>query len=236
MSLGTVGPWTATRRRPGKAWALVLVVLGVATAAQASNMGFKRRFSFGEAGSPLHWVSLPLDYVGADAEALCDDLGGASSVGFIVRWNEASSSFEGHACGDPSPFLLEQGVGYGVMNAPGASIAGTVVGAHVDGYGFLLASTIGSNLSWLSVPYHLDLPEEPGTPPGQDAEDLCASAGVSDVFAVVAWDELTGAYVAHACGSELIAPFPILPGVAYALVNRDGQDIDWQAPVYGEGE
>jgi hypothetical protein len=157
-------------------------------------------------------------------------------VGFVVRWNEASSSFEGHSCGGPSPFLLEQGVGYGVMNAPGAAIEGALVGAHVDGYSFFLPSTTGSNLSWLSIPYHLDLLDAPGALPGRDAEDLCESAGASEVFAVVAWEDLTGAYVAHACGSELVAPFPIVPGVAYALVNRDGEGIEWQPPVYGEGE
>ncbi|NOZ78700.1 MAG: hypothetical protein GXP48_05880 [Acidobacteria bacterium] len=121
---------------------------------------------------------------------------------------------------------------YGVRNAVGQAIDELLVGIHDQAFAFNIAPTSGSELTWVSVPYHAAIVDLGGTPGVVDAEDLCIAIGEDDVFAVVRWDEGSQAYVAHVCGSAFDAGFPLTVGEGYGLVNAQGQTIDWQPRHY----
>ena len=218
---------------------LLALVVAVPIGAFDGAMGFARRVEFPASSGPsIHWISIPWQYqpvdVGTpgilDAEDLCADLGGASNVAAIVRWNEATSTFVEHLCGLPSPFPIVQGVGYGVRNASFAEIRGMIAGAHDDALAFSIPATGGSQLSWLSVPYHLRSPDRGGDLV-VTAADLCDQVGTTDLLAIVSWNEVAGLFESFACGSSFSAPFTVERGTAYGFVNRGTQTISWQ-PVH----
>lgn len=224
---------------PILAVALLFSMASTASSQVAVTMGFTRQFNFPPTTGPnLHWVSLPWVYepvdVGTigtlDAEDLCQDLGGEATVGSVLLWNEASSTFTEHACGAGSPFALVEGTAYGIRNAPGATILGAVAGVHDNSFTYSIAPSGGSQLSWLSVPYHLRIPERYGDLL-VTAEDLCRQIGSSEVLAIIRWDEPSAAYHAFGCGSDLEAPFEIERGTAYGVVNRTSQTVTWQ-PIH----
>lgn len=212
---------------------LVCVLLAASTAPPIlANMGATHwfRFDWTPSSANLHWVSLPLLYSPTTAEGLCLDLGGATGITEVHRWDEATSRFVVHVCGGATPFALIKGMAYGIVNASGVRIEAVVAGSHDDAFVYTLAPTAGSNLTWVSLPYHLKLPEVAGTPTGADAEDLCRSIGLSEVLAIVSWDETPQAFVTYACGSTLDTPFGLEVGEGYGLINRPGQTITWQPP------
>jgi len=221
------------RHRTAFATAAALAGLFLAGVATASNMGFALNLSLPVEGSPSrHWVSLPWVYAPTTAKALCADLGGSTKVASVWRWDEASSSFVSHACTFTTDgFSLVKGVAYGVQNAPGQTVTALVVGSHDDAYTYLIAPTTGSNLTWISIPYHHDLRDQAGVSGTLDAEDLCRAIGPA-VAAVVRWDAPAGVYRAYACGSELDTPFEIQLVFGYGLVNAAGQTITWQPPHF----
>ena len=79
-----------------------------------------------------------------DAEDLCHDLGSNESVAGVVRWDEATSTFEEHSCGAVDPFPLTQAISYAVRNAPARTIVGAVAGAHDDAYTYSISPSGGS--------------------------------------------------------------------------------------------
>ncbi len=222
----------------------LMLVLGVLAASDGlyaqSTMGFSRQFAF-ESTAPTnnHWISIPWNYhptdvgtVGVlDAEDLCLDLGGFETVGAVIRWNESTSTLSEHLCGTPSPFALSKGVGYGVRNAPGRDIQGAVVGAHDNSHSYSIAASGTSQLSWLSIPYHIRIPENLGVLL-VTAEDLCRQVGASEILAIVRWNNAASVFEAYGCGSDLAVPFEIERGEAYGLVNRGTQAISWQPTHY----
>lgn len=225
------------RRRPAVLVGLLILVPSLS--ANASTMGFTRQFYFPPGTSPtLHWIALPWSYqpqdVGTagvlDAEDLCQDLGGSATVEAVLRWDEATSTFVEYLCATTGPFPLSLGEGYGVRNVPGETILGAVAGTHDDAFSYSIAPTGGSQLSWLSVPYHLRMPEKHGDL-DVDAEDLCRQIGSSEVLAVMHWNDETEAYEAYGCGSDFETPFEITRGDGYGVINRSGQTIDWQ-PIH----
>jgi len=216
-----------------------LLVALLSPLATASTMGFTRQFYFPPGTPPtLHWIALPWSYqpqdVGTagvlDAEDLCQDLGGSATVEAILRWDEATSTFEEYLCATTGPFPLSVGESYGVRNVSGETILGAVAGTHDDAFSYSIAPTGGSQLSWLSVPYHLRIPEKHGDL-NIDAEDLCRQIGSSEVLTVVRWSDEAGAFEAYGCGSDFEAPFEITRGDGYGVINRSGQTIDWQ-PIH----
>jgi len=128
-------------------------------------------------------------------------------------------------------FTLEKGVAYGAQNASGQTIAALVVGSHDDAYAYAIAPTAGSNLTWISIPYHHDLRDQAGVAGLLDAEDLCRAIGPA-VAAIMRWDAVAGVYRSYACGSELDTPFEIQLVFGYGLVNTAGQTIPWQPPHF----
>lgn len=219
--------------------AAVSLALSVSAPAGSATMGFTRQFYFpAAAGTNLHWIALPWRYqpqdVGTagilDAEDLCQDLGGEETIAAVVRWNEPSSTLVEHPCGGENPFPVSQGVGYALRNATGQTIQGAVAGAHDNVFSYSLAPSGGSQLSWLSVPYHLRIPENEGDL-RVTAEDLCRQIGSSEVLAIIRWDEVSATYKAHGCGSAFQPPFEIVRGKAYGVINRVGQTIEWQ-PIH----
>ena len=86
-------------------------------------------------------------------------------------------------------------------------------------------------MTWISVPYHLQVPENGGTL-RVTAEDLCRQIGSAEVLAILRWDEASASYRAYGCGSSFEAPFEIERGQGYGVVNRPGQTIDWQPLHY----
>lgn len=209
----------------------MVIAIAVAFTASGSNMGFKKGFNFPPTGGEnLNWISLPYFYGSTDAEGLCRDLGGASRVARVVRWDEASSSYVSYTCGGKTPFPLEKGIAYGVVNAPDQTINAAIVGSHDNSFVFNIPPTAGSNLTWVSIPYHHNIPNHPGTPAGIDAEDLCRDIGSTKVQAIVRWDEPTSSYVSYTCGSG--SPFPITVGTGYGIINAPGQTIMWRPPHF----
>ncbi len=75
------------------------------------------------------------------------------------------------------------------------------------------------------------LPDGGGLADAVDAEDLCLQAG-PELFSVLRWDEAAGRYEAYLCGSEFATAFELEQGVAYGLVNIDGETIQWQPTHY----
>ena len=130
----------------------------------------------------------------------------------------------------PIPSRSAVGEGYGVRNVPGETILGAVAGTHDETYAYSIPPSGGSQLSWLSIPYHLRIPENHGSLT-IDAEDLCRQIGSSEVLAIVRWNDELLAYETYGCGSAFQAPFEISRGDAYGVINRSGQTIDWQ-PIH----
>jgi hypothetical protein len=226
----------ASARRTTSAWlTLALLAATVAAPALATNTGFKQTIILEAAAVPtLHWLSLPFRYLPADvglpatvdAEDLCQDLDG-DGVEAVLRWDEPTSTFVEHTCGSGGPFPLDEGIGYGVRVAPDWSIRAHLSGGHDDGFSYLIPPSGGSQLQWLSLPYHLQVPERPADVE-LDAEDLCRQIDDADVLAIVRWNGEIGAYESHGCGSAFTAPFEIVRGQAYGVVNRSQQTIGWQ--------
>jgi hypothetical protein len=216
---------------------VLATVIGLAASglAAAANMGFTRSVSsLSDPGPGIYWLSLPYRYtpedVGlpavVDAEDLCQDLG-SEGVDAVLRWDEPSSTFVEHPCGGGAPFVLTVGTGYGVRLLPEWYPFANLAGGHDDDFEYSIPPTAGGQLSWLSVPYHLRIPEN-GSDPTIDAEDLCTQIGASEVFAIVRRVEPAGVYEAYGCGSVLQPPFEIVRGQSYGVVNRPGQAITWQ--------
>jgi len=214
--------------------AFVAVVGLCAATASASNMAFALRLQVGGSGQELRFVSLPYKDGPSTAEGLCADLGGTTSaVAEVLRWNEPASQFVVYQCGSTvDDFQLEKGHAYGVRTAVDEAIDALLVGSHDATFLYTLASGAGSNLSWVSVPYHAAIPDRAGAPGVVDAEDLCLAIGADTVFAIVRWDEGSGAYTAHVCGSVFDEGFELMVGEGYGLVNAEGQDISWQPEHY----
>lgn len=212
--------------------AVVVLALVAASSARASNTAFALPLTFGGAVQVLSFLSVPYVYAPATAEALCADLGGAAKVASVLAWDEASSTFLTHTCGSGSSnFALEEGVAYGARTVAGQTVDALIVGVHDDAFAFSLAPTSGSNLAWVSIPYHQSIPDLLGAPGVVDAEDLCQSVGPS-LWAVLRRDTASASYAAYICGSVFDTPFPIGLGEGYGLVNRSGHEITWQPPHF----
>lgn len=216
----------------------VLLVMMLAAPASASNMGFRIKFRLEPSGF-ANWIAVPYFYSPedfgtpsvVDVEDLCRDLGGLTTVASVSRWDEPSSTFVSWTCGDAgTPFNLVKGTAYGVLNAPGELIEASLLGAHDNAFVFSIPATAGSNLSWISIPYHHKIPDL-ATPSGVDAEDLCQSIGAA-AAAIIRRDATTGTYIAYACASTLETPFAIVVGTGYGVINSSGQAIAWQPPIY----
>ena len=216
---------------------LLVALLAAGTAAAQSTTGFKLNLSFKSSLAPtLHWLALPYLYCPTDigdpgildAEDLCQDLG--DGITSVLRWDEVSSAFQEHLCGDPSPFALDEGIGYGLRLQADWTFSAAITGGHDDGFAYSIAPSGGSQLTWVSVPYHV---RAAGKPAGSTvtAEDICQQIGETDVVAVLRWNGELGAYETYGCGSAFQPPFDIVRGEAYGLVNRPNQTIDWQ-PVH----
>ncbi len=219
-------------RRSGVFFGMVVVLLAAGWA-PASNMAFAFRLNLGVAGQELRFIALPYDVTPGTAEALCEDLGGDEAVAEVLRWDEATSRFVVHTCGSVTQdFSLEEGMAYGVRSAAGNAIDALLVGMHDQSFTLELAPTTGSNMSWISPPYHMALVDLGGQEGVVDAEDLCLAIGKDTVFAVVRWDGATGAYEVHICGSEFDEGFALTVGEGYGLVNAEGQTISWQPAHY----
>ena len=214
--------------------AFVAVVGLCAATASASNMAFALRLQVGGSGQELYFVALPYEYAPATAEELCADLGGTTSaVAEVLRWNEPTSQFVVYQCGSTvDDFTLTKGLAYGVRNAVGETIDALLVGSHDVAFLLDLSPGAGSNLRWVSEPYHAAIPDRAGTPGVVDAEDLCWAIGEGTVFAILRWDETESAYTVHVCGSVFDEGFPLTVGEGYGLVNAEGQDITWQPEHY----
>ena len=218
----------------------IALAAAIPVASSVASVGFTHKFSFPPSSGPnLHWISLPWAYhpidfgtLGVlDAEDLCRDLESNGSVSSVVRWEETTSTFEEHSCGAADPFPLTQAISYAVRNAPAQAIAGAVAGAHDDAYIYSIPPSGGSQVTWISVPYHLQIPENGGTL-RITAEDLCRQIGSAEVLAILRWDETLASYRAYGCGSAFEAPFELERGQGYGVVNRPGQTIDWQPLHY----
>jgi len=200
--------------------------------ASASNMGVALRMQLSWTPQQLHFISLPYLFTPATAEALCQDLGGSGNVAEILRWDDVTSTFVEYSCGSGAgDFALDEGTGYGVRVRTGGSIDALVVGIHDDTFEFDYSPGSGSNLHWISLPYHLALPDVGGLEDVTDAEDLCIQVG-PELFSVLRWNEAAGRYQAYLCGSEFSEPFELEQGVGYGLINVDGETVSWQPTHY----
>ena len=200
--------------------------------ASASNMGVALRMQLSWTPQQLHFISLPYLFTPATAEALCQDLGGSGHVSSILRWDDVTSTFVEYSCGSGAgDFALDEGTGYGVRVRTGGSIDALVVGIHDDTFEFDYSPGSGSNLHWISLPYHLALPDVGGLEDVTDAEDLCIQVG-PELFSVLRWNEAAGRYQAYLCGSEFSEPFELEQGVGYGLINVDGETVSWQPTHY----
>lgn len=200
-------------------------------------MGFKHNLILSPTpASTIYWTSLPYRYepedVGTvgilDAEDFCHDLTEAGVATAVLRWNEATSTIVEYICGDPNPFVLAQGTAYGFRRAPNTSLSANLAGGHDESFTFSIAATGGSQLSWISVPYHVKntANQSPVT-----AEGLCQQIGSSEVLAIARFDSSVGVYRAYSCGSAFESPFLIAAGEGFGVINRGNQTISWQ-PIH----
>ncbi len=211
---------------------MMVVALALAAPVAASNMAVALRVALDAQPRAFHLLSLPYLFEQTTAEGLCQELGGSGVVDAVLRWDDAASSWVTHGCGSGSSgFTLQEGTAYGVRLRPYQRIDTLLVGRHDATFSFGIAPGSGSNLSWVSLPYHVALPDAGGVAGAVDAEDLCRSVG-PELFAVVRWGEGSGRYESHICGSEFGTPFVLEQGVGYGLVNADGATIQWKPPHY----
>lgn len=218
--------------KPRSVLFVVPVLLVLSAPLAASNMGLALRVELTSTPQPLHFVSLPWLYDPGTAEALCQDLGAAGDVSGILRWDGGSSVFVEYSCGSGvADFALDQGMAYGVRVGLNRTVDQLVVGIHDDDFEFDFAPGSGGNLHWISLPYHLALADAGGLEGVVDSEDLCLEAG-PELFSVVRWRETTGRFESYLCGSEFIEAFVLEQGVAYGLVNADGETVSWQPTHY----
>ena len=204
----------------------------------SASMGFKQRLLLSASpSSSVHWLSLPYRYepvdVGTlgvvDAEDLCQDAGEGGGISAILRWNEATSTIVEHPCGNPSPFALLEGLAYGIRRLPNWSLSASLAGGHDAAFTHSIPATGGSQLSWVSIPYHI---KNATNQSRVTAEGLCQQIGNSEVLAIVRYDATAGVYGAHGCGSVFEPPFLVTAGEAFGLVNRGSQTISWQPLHY----
>jgi len=216
----------------------VLLIIMLAVPVSASNMGFRVSFRLQPSGFS-NWISVPYLYTPedfgtpsvVDVEDLCRDLGGATTVASVSRWDEPSATFVSWTCGGAgTPFTLVKGTAYGIVNVPGEIIEASLLGAHDNAFAFNIPATTGSNLSWISIPYHHKI-SDLAAPSGVDAEDVCQSIG-SAAAAIIRRDATTGMYISYACASTLDTPFPVVVGTGYGVINSPGQPIVWQVPIH----
>ncbi len=218
--------------KPRSVLFVVPFLLLISVPLSASNMGVALRVQLTSTPAQLHFVSLPFLYDPGTAEALCQDLGAAGDVSGILRWDGASSVFAEYSCGSGvGDFALEEGTAHGVRVGLYRTVDQLVVGIHDDDFEFDFAPASGGNLHWISLPYHLALPDAGGQAEMVDAEDLCMQAG-PEVFSVLRWNQATGRFATYVCGSEFIDAFELEQGVAYGLINADGETIQWQPTHY----
>lgn len=185
--------------------------------ADASNMGFKKTFSYTR-NTPTtneHWISLPYFYdprgqMGGsnacntgyvDAEDVLFDLNtdaGNANVTTIFSKNLTSGTLDQYSPGDycSLSFALDKGRGVQItINPSGASpVTMTVVGSHDNAAA--IPFTVGGNPSnefWISVPYHF---KRPGADtcgnPNLNASDVINSFPASRVATVFRKNETSG--------------------------------------------
>lgn len=172
-------------------------------------------------------LSLPYVYGPGNASGLCADLG-PGTVANVRTWDEASSRFLVYACsGGANNFTLVPGRAVLVERAPGTTLNALLVGAHDGQLEFDISPTPGSNMTWVSLPYHLALPDAGGIAGVIDAEDLCLDVGAG-LMAVVRWVEEEEVFAAYLCGSTLDQPFPLEVTQGYGLVNAPGEGFSWR--------
>ena len=214
-------------------WVVILCAATLALPAFASNMGLALRLELWSMPEDLHYISLPYLYTPASAEFLCRDLLSVNGhIDEILRWDDSTSTFVEYQCGsNVGDFALEEGAGYGIRVALYGYVDALLVGRHDDGFQFDFAPGSGSNLHWISLPYHLALSDAGGQEGVVDSEDLCIQAG-PELFSVMRWNEATGRFEAYLCGSEFADAFGLEQGVGYALVNHDGETVQWQPTHY----
>lgn len=238
---------------------LLLIFLFAAGNLLASNMGFKMALSMVyTSGSPnpdwanRYWSSIPLFYTPANApkstnpeadlEDFCADLGGKTIVQKILYYDTPTLSTRSWSCTPPIALFapsIEKSKGYAVVLAS-AMASGIVVGSHDDAYQFSLSYVSGSpnpdwaNRYWLSIPYHINLPNAPkSTNTSQDLEDLCNSMGGKTVVQkILYYDTATTSTRSWSC-TPPIALFA--PGLdvqkAYAVVLASNL-VNYSFPHY----
>lgn len=204
--------------------------------ADASNMGFKKTFSYtrNTPTSNAHWISIPYFYdprgqmggsnlcnvASVDAEDLAYDLNGgtgSANVGFISRLNLSSGNVDQYTVGGycTDSFVLEKGRGYQISVTPGAgSVSMTVVGSHDNAAA--IPFTVGGNPAntfWISVPYHFKRPgADTCTNANLNASDIVNSFPVSRVFAVSRLNETTGLVNQFTAGGYCTDSFDLVIG------------------------
>lgn len=161
-----------------KSLALSLGLVLVASAAMASNTGFKLNYTLAQppSTSANNWISVPYFYfpdgnVSNTAQTsvdFCNDLNegvAGSKVSLIFRFNTAADSVDQQDCNDPVPtFNLKKGEGYSLIPASN-NIVVNIVGSHDDTFAklktptpvkYTLSLPAGtSSNNWFSVPYHI---------------------------------------------------------------------------------
>lgn len=223
--------------------AVLVLVPGIAS---ASNMGFKKNFTYtlGTPSSNIHWVSVPYFYdpramMGASnicntATVDSEDLGynmnrgtTPTTVFAITRLNSTTGAYDQLSlpvqvgyCGDA--FVLEEGRAYQIT--VGATGNFSIVGSHDDAAAIpFTKGATSADLAWISVPYHFMKPSASwdvcqGTAPTFiSATDLANSFPTNRIVTVVRLNETTGAYDQYSSGGYCTDAFVIAPGQGYQV-------------------
>jgi hypothetical protein len=218
--------------------AAVLVL--VAGALFASNMGFKLNYALIAAGGTIpeggtsqtgtNTIALPYNpQTGiTTASALYNDIGSAA-VQNIQRFNRDTDTFSLYA-GTTGDFNLDPGEGYRIRMAVGGTTNYIIVGSHdpslsidlpAPGDALPEGGTSLTGTTYFGYPYHST---------AATADDLATDIGSSNVQNIQQYNRATDTITLHSPGSG--PGFTLVPGAAYQIRMKVGSGIPAYTPSH----
>jgi hypothetical protein len=189
-----------------------VLVLSLCGLSLASNMGFKLNYTLKKTAgtTATNWVSLPFFWSGANAQAVCTDIGAAATQ--IGRYDETTDTFVSWVCGNVgTPFTLTSGEAI-FVKVTTDNTSWVIVGSHNDSASVTLKKTAGTTATnWVSTPYHTT---------ATNAQGICTQ--IANATQIGRYDETTDTFVSWVCGN-VGTPFTLTPGEGiFIKVTTDG--------------
>jgi len=221
---------------------MALGVVLVAGSALASNTGFKLNYPLTFAASKTNWVSFPTFYfpngnvsvTQQNSLDVCHDMNDFQAtpgkVASVTRWQTLAGTALGQPCVSPKAiYNIVAGEAYSLAPVA-ANIVVNIVGSNNDAFApnkggvavYPLQQVAGgSNLNWVSVPYHAT---------ADNSFDLCQQWNTqtgNKIGSVQKWISTNDTALGQPCVSPKNI-YNLVPGEGYAVVpTTTGVSISW---------